>query len=202
MKYNCHAAGFSASETKPKSKPNPQKIKQKPNKKKGSCFRKAAPGELMNIKFFQFYSLWTALSMIHSGRIWNIVFPLMSCHTGLTAGFPVDFLYSLAQIRKTEYRFPVYSSKLQNFLLVSVCCMYLFFIVFFTFTFPSLPPPIYPRASCFQHPIVPSLSSVVHMQTRQKSRRQRACDKVQNNLTLFSSEETWHKHQLQKQLQR
>lgn len=69
-------------------------------------FRKVTLEKLVNPKFSQFHSLSTALSTIPSGKIWNIV-PLWCCFTSPTAGYPVDFLYSSAHIRKTEHRFPL-----------------------------------------------------------------------------------------------
>lgn len=155
-----------------------------------SRFRKAALEKLMNLKFSQF-QLSTALSTIPSGKIWNIV-PLWCCFTSLTAGFPVDFLYSSAHIRKIEYRFPLTTlnckknkkTKWNNLnmlqiLSASVYCMYLFYCFFLSFCLTKK------KASNW-----PPSSSVVHMQTRQKSGRQGPCHEEEKILTLFSSEET------------
>lgn len=127
-----------------------------------SHFRRAALVKLVNLKFSQFHSLSTALSTIRNGKIWNIV-PLWCRFTALTAGFPVDFLYSSAHIGKTEYRFPfmvLNCKKQQNnlnmlqILSASVCCMYVLFCMY--------------ASNC------PPWSSVVHMQKKTRAMPWRA----------------------------
>lgn len=130
----------------------------------------------------------------------------MRSHSGLTAGFPVNFLYSLAQIRKTEYRFPltvggkiktVKSEHATKFLvgafLVGWSAVWVYFYCFFVFP-PShnLIYPQVPRVTSIQ--LSPFVLCCPHANPTEE---QKTCDEAQNILTLFSSEETCgHKDQL------